>query len=261
MSERRFQRGTVSPTVGERTQTGHPGLKRIFPRRKEVSPLARTLVICLTVIAVVFQIQWLQSSERSFKIPEFRSFFRKMLPLQTWSIQCNYCHSKGTVEHPERYGEAMDCPLCFGLGYNLVRKINDRDMVCPQCNGLGRSLVDRMNSTGCVICGGRGLLVNLDHEPGPVDDRISKIKVVCRYYCDGVGTIDDDQSKTGYRLCPVCYGVGSNDIKWSTENEMICPVPACGGMGRLEDPDTGIIRECNRCGGSGVAKKTVNGEL
>ena len=76
-------------------------------------------------------------------------------------------------------------------------------------------------------------------------------RVACQY-CRGIGTImDEDETDRQTALhCPVCYGVGFRFIRRLDENDKLCP--ACGGMGRLQDPDTGHFRTCNRCDGRGL---------
>lgn len=77
-------------------------------------------------------------------------------------------------------------------------------------------------------------------------------KIGCPY-CDGVGTRRDPENPDVVELCPICFGVGSRQIrKMSGEAEVICP--ACSGMGRLYDLDTGTARQCLRCGGRGMIR-------
>lgn len=72
-------------------------------------------------------------------------------------------------------------------------------------------------------------------------------------YCDGVGTRRDPENPDVVELCPICFGVGSHQLrKMSGEAEVICP--ACSGMGRVYDLDTGTARQCLRCGGRGLIR-------
>ena len=53
-------------------------------------------------------------------------------------------------------------------------------------------------------------------------------------------------------ICPICQGVGFHMIRRFDSADRICP--ACGGMGRVEMPDTGAVDTCPRCDGRGLIR-------
>lgn len=77
-------------------------------------------------------------------------------------------------------------------------------------------------------------------------------KVDCPY-CGGVGTQRDPDQPERIEICPICFGVGSRQVrKLAGETEVLCP--ACSGMGRVYDLDSGTARQCLRCGGRGLIR-------
>lgn len=69
-------------------------------------------------------------------------------------------------------------------------------------------------------------------------------------YCNGTGKVPDQTAGTTF--CPMCFGLGAHSVRPIDGYDNICP--ACGGMGRLKDHDTGEIRFCKRCGGRGLIR-------
>lgn len=78
-------------------------------------------------------------------------------------------------------------------------------------------------------------------------------RIGCQY-CRGTGATMDELDETGMETvhCPVCYGVGFRFIRRLDPSDKICP--ACGGMGRFQDVDTGRFRTCGRCDGRGLIR-------
>ena len=77
-------------------------------------------------------------------------------------------------------------------------------------------------------------------------------KIPCEA-CLGTGTVlSSGDSK---EICPICLGVGFHMVRRFDPAERICP--ACGGMGRLEMPDTGAVETCPRCAGRGLIRSQM----
>lgn len=76
------------------------------------------------------------------------------------------------------------------------------------------------------------------------------IEQVRCWNCEGTGLTRDPDARGGMTMCPICFGVGRHLARRMTTNDHICP--ACNGMGRLFDPETGEARTCGRCGGRGL---------
>ena len=80
--------------------------------------------------------------------------------------------------------------------------------------------------------------------------RFSTEKIECPY-CSGSGTVRDENNPDVVVVCPICFGVGGNYVrKLDKQKELLCP--ACVGMGRIYDVDTGYARGCMRCAGRGL---------
>lgn len=84
----------------------------------------------------------------------------------------------------------------------------------------------------------------------PLVLRVQSERIDC-WHCDGLGTIRLPQGSTNIVMCPICFGVGGHYVRrLPGRHEVLCP--ACGGMGRLWDPDLGGARYCRRCDGRGL---------
>ena len=68
--------------------------------------------------------------------------------------------------------------------------------------------------------------------------------------CQGTGSILSNDGRR--EICPICQGVGSRLIRFFDSSDHLCP--ACGGMGRVELPDTGEVDTCPRCNGRGLIR-------
>jgi len=69
--------------------------------------------------------------------------------------------------------------------------------------------------------------------------------------CFGTGGVLSSDSKR--EICPICLGVGSRLIRRLDPNDVKCP--ACGGMGRMVLPDSGVVGTCPRCEGRGLIQR------
>ena len=83
-------------------------------------------------------------------------------------IECGNCMGTGTALAAD--GQKGICPICRGVGFGLVRRLDPADRICPACGGMGRLL---MPDTGapeeCPRCGGRGLIRSrIEPESAPV---------------------------------------------------------------------------------------------
>lgn len=88
------------------------------------------------------------------------------------------------------------------------------------------------------------------HLFAPLLFRVQSERIDCPY-CHGLGTRPVSGSTTNFVICPICFGVGGHYVRrLPNKHEVLCP--ACGGMGRVFDPDLGIARFCRRCGGRGL---------
>jgi len=85
---------------------------------------------------------------------------RERFKIQAQKVICEHCDGRGTLRDTDNPSKLELCPLCFGLGSHLVRKVDGHDELCPRCGGMGR-LVDEDTGVGrsCPRCEGRGLIV------------------------------------------------------------------------------------------------------
>jgi DnaJ-class molecular chaperone len=71
-------------------------------------------------------------------------------------------------------------------------------------------------------------------------------------HCARTGLVPSREYETGITFCPQCLGLGGHYIKRIDDYDALCP--ACGGMGRVEDLETGKFRYCRRCNGRGLIR-------
>ena len=93
-----------------------------------------------------------------------RSIFAKSyIAVQNRRIPCDYCGELGTVRNPQRHEKMDVCPVCFGVGYHVIRKFDKHDTLCPLCGGAGR-VVDESSGYAqtCPRCDGRGVIRNVE---------------------------------------------------------------------------------------------------
>ena len=85
-------------------------------------------------------------------------------------IMCETC--LGTGEVPDTDGNPVMCPICQGVGFRMIRRMDPADRLCPLCAGMGRvELPDTGEVTTCPRCNGRGLVrSNSPAAPAPEDN-------------------------------------------------------------------------------------------
>lgn len=71
-------------------------------------------------------------------------------------------------------------------------------------------------------------------------------------HCQGTGVVRDKEHPEQIHLCPICFGVGGHQVRKWGPGEAMCP--ACAGMGRMIDPESGEARFCRRCNGRGLIR-------
>lgn len=119
---------------------------------KNRSGIYALIVILLGAVLVIFQGVWVSRNKALFQ----RGV---VLELVTEKIDCDYCGGLGMIRDPAYPTQMYLCPLCFGVGSHVVRRITDRDTLCPVCGGLGRVLDEPTGyAQTCPRCDGRGLI-------------------------------------------------------------------------------------------------------
>lgn len=209
--------------------------------------------ILLGILVLAFQLVWLRENRSKFISPTTIAMFKQILRQQTLSINCDVCRGLGYITSPNDDNVSFECPVCFGSKRHEIRIFDDYEKICPTCLGMGRVVVDPNTGTGgvCPTCEGRGVVRMEVPERQPL--RGYPIKIECPK-CNGIGTVkdEDEDGQTVRSLCPLCLGVGHHTIYRYKKTHATCA--ACGGMGRLQDPETGEYRFCKRCGGSGLVE-------
>ena len=74
--------------------------------------------------------------------------------------------------------------------------------------------------------------------------------------CMGTGSMLAPDGSKG--ICTICQGVGFRVVRRFDAADRICPF--CGGMGRVELPDTGVVGTCPRCDGRGLIRSRAEAE-
>jgi DnaJ-class molecular chaperone len=85
--------------------------------------------------------------------------------------------------------------------------------------------------------------------------RFSSVDRIECDYCGGTGVIEKQDQIREFEMCPICFGVGGHLVRYMDKQDKLCP--ACGGMGRLYDYDTGQARTCERCRGRGLIRTVM----
>lgn len=66
-------------------------------------------------------------------------------------VPCETCAGTGKTD------DGSACPLCFGHGARLLRRVEGREHLCTACAGMGRVLSDAGTPELCPRCSGRGI--------------------------------------------------------------------------------------------------------
>jgi len=92
---------------------------------------------------------------------------KDLFKIQAQRVICEHCDGRGVYRPPSAPKAVALCPVCFGLGSHLVRRLDDNDELCPACGGMGRvaDASGEMADT-CERCGGRGLVLDADASAG-----------------------------------------------------------------------------------------------
>ena len=77
------------------------------------------------------------------------------VPAGVERISCEHCMGTGTTFGEN--GEKQLCPICQGVGFGMVRRMDASDRPCPACLGMGRIQIDGATEL-CPRCSGRGLV-------------------------------------------------------------------------------------------------------
>jgi len=160
--------------------------RSVRPRRSKGKSIYGGVIFLIILIGFVLQFQWMTRMQETGSTDVVPQIFaqkleaymlqKKGLPPDMLSteakaveqVPCPYCMEGGTIITPE--GERAICPICQGVGYNVIRRFDPAEKYCPACGGMGReeSLETGVIST-CARCQGRGLI--LTHpEPLPVPE-------------------------------------------------------------------------------------------
>ncbi|MBU0677561.1 MAG: hypothetical protein KJ626_05535 [Verrucomicrobia bacterium] len=234
---------------------GNPVLKKPGPRPSIRHHTAQPpkgsryipVIVAVSVIALFLQIMWVEKNKDKFIDQSVVMMLKRAFRSQVFSIACPNCGGDGLVADESGNENAAMCPVCFGLGAHDVRIVENADVVCTQCGGLGRIAdPDMHHAHACSNCGGRGVISQM-----PVDRKAMKpdlVRIECEE-CQGSGVVRNEETRHR-EICPICFGLGYHVTRRVGEDDSLCP--ACGGMGRLIDLDTGVPRTCRRCDGRGM---------
>lgn len=101
-------------------------------------------VALLVMLFLVGQRYWLDDNKYLF------------LPFSTSRMNCEECQKTGIVRDKDNQQIKKMCPSCFGVGYHIFRRFDERDAICPACGGMGRTDIDGEWGL-CERCDGRGI--------------------------------------------------------------------------------------------------------
>jgi hypothetical protein len=108
-------------------------------RNRYIAPVA-----ALVMFILIGQVFWLSSNRDMFS------------PFSISRIPCATCAKFGMVRDEVDSSIMKMCPVCFGIGYNTVRRFDELDGICAACGGMGRVDEDGAWRT-CNRCDGRGV--------------------------------------------------------------------------------------------------------
>lgn len=116
-------------------------------------------VALLVILFLVGQRYWLDDNKYLF------------LPFSTSRMNCEVCQKTGIVRDRDNSQIKLMCPSCFGVGYHIFRRFDDRDAICPACGGMGRTDID--GDWGlCERCDGRGIFRMIEWEEFAEIDKV-----------------------------------------------------------------------------------------
>lgn len=109
-----------------------------------------------TELAGWLQAQKLQASADEGQAPVMPSFFLEGMPnLGEQGLEWAECVRR--VINDE--GDYETCPICFGVGGRIIKKLDEADRRCPNCNAMGRwKNPDTGHAETCPRCDGSGLI-------------------------------------------------------------------------------------------------------
>ncbi len=157
-----------------------------MPRRAKGKNVFGGLIALLVVVAFFLQLQWMRHARESdaatiapnslaekisqwmveTKAPEAGA--REMDLNGAEKISCEVCMGTGTVLSGKDATEF--CPICLGVGYHMIRRLDPADRICPACGGMGRlDMPDTGAVEVCPRCSGRGL-IRSQNVPAPAPD-------------------------------------------------------------------------------------------
>ena len=134
------------------------------------------LILVLFVVAgFVLQFHWMQEAKKNASTDTLPPGFSKKI--SQWMLQkkgialedagldsadaekivCETCLGSGF--HAASGDEKEMCPICQGVGFRMIRRIDAADRKCPACGGMGRvEFFDTGKVGTCPRCDGRGLV-------------------------------------------------------------------------------------------------------
>ena len=132
------------------------------------------LILILVVGGGLMQFHWMQTARKANTVPD--AFAEKLarwmmlkkglspeeVGLETGApgvekLPCQNCLETGSVLADG--GGREICPVCLGVGFHLIRRLDSAERICPNCAGMGRALQPDTGKYGtCPRCDGRGLV-------------------------------------------------------------------------------------------------------
>lgn len=149
------------------------------PRGKRIYGI---VILLLVVGGAYLQFKWMQQARKNSAEAIMQPAFAEKL--QQWmlmkkglapgdsmaggsaaeQIPCETCLGTGTFV-PDT-GVPTMCPICLGVGFHMIRRMDPGDRICPLCAGMGRvQRPDTGEVDTCPRCSGRGLV----HSPAAAE--------------------------------------------------------------------------------------------
>ena len=143
------------------------------------------LILILVVGGGLLQFHWMQNARKANTVPDaFAEKLARWMMLKKGltpeeagldsgvpgaeKLPCQNCLETGSVLADG--GGREICPVCLGVGFHLIRRLDSADRICPNCAGMGRTQKPGTGEYGtCPRCDGRGLVrPPAAAEPAPV---------------------------------------------------------------------------------------------